>query len=894
MLNRKTVMALAAAMVMAVLYGCSGSDNSGLKNDLEMYKEKAAALEIERDARITPEAEMALRDALGEMELTPEILVMLVARADITADAYQALMDALPPGAELTEMTLAELAGRAELTQAEYADLMAELGMMPLNVATLRGLVGRADITADAYQALMDALPGMELTELTLRDLAGRAAITAAEYQALMDAMALGMMDLTTANIAMLLGRADITATMYEALMNEMPQGMDLSVQNLRMLAERADITAAAYMALMDALGDMELDVATLEMLVARADITQAQYDALMVILPTLNDGTSLQNAVTMANQYTALLAALGATDMTHAEAVALAMDLVAEDARDPVDDNRVARKIAGLVMADTVVTDADIDLDLAGLLMDRFGAGVIGTETDRTRKATIIDPDSGLPAAAGLSVGMLTTPSLQLIVATDEVDVHIPGIRPDGFEGALFNEGLAGGRNLMTYAYTDVMDPWEEMFETAYGRLAAPVEPEGPPPVVEAPGTEIGVDQDDIDAYTAYLTAKATYDLALANYQRDLATIAQGDFMGHPVAGGPSNTPDAMQVVDTAAEENQVGTVAHFWSLSRIDTKHYPVPPPRADDSAIVITDPLPVDAQYREEGHDDGTSMLSGTFDGVPGNFICETEQAEGLCTIGAVRTDKEDGGTVVGGVEYIFDDDDTWKFIADDRAALVATKRQDGDYLVMGWWLETADASTGDFKFGRFFAGSDPYGDTGTVVVPGETNDSARYTGAAVGKYAERDAGTDTARKGLFRATATLEATFEGEGEGTDMIKGTIRDFVDDSGASRTAWHVVLVETPIDDGAFGATTVATTSGEAQGQDWRGNWNGEFYGPRTPEVVSATPVPSSVAGLFNAAFGCNEMGGCPDAADMIPAEVGFVGVSGVFGADHSENFAQ
>ena len=40
---------------------------------------------------------MALRDALGEMELTPPILEMLVARADITADVYQALMDALPP-----------------------------------------------------------------------------------------------------------------------------------------------------------------------------------------------------------------------------------------------------------------------------------------------------------------------------------------------------------------------------------------------------------------------------------------------------------------------------------------------------------------------------------------------------------------------------------------------------------------------------------------------------------------------------------------------------------------------------------------------------------------------------------------------------------------------------
>ena len=118
---------------------------------------------------------------------------------------------------------------------------------------------------------------------------------------------------------------------------------------------------------------------------------------------------------------------------------------------------------------------------------------------------------------------------------------------------------------------------------------------------------------------------------------------------------------------------------------------------------------------------------------------------------------------------------------------------------------------------------------------------------------------------------------------------MIKGTIEGFVDDSGASRTAWHVVLGESDLNEGAF----AATTSGEAQGQDWTGNWNGEFYGQGAVENT----VPSSVAGLFNATFGCNEMGGCvPAGADegFVPAKVGFVGVSGVFGADHSENFAQ
>ena len=98
----------------------------------------------------------------------------------------------------------------------------------------------------------------------------------------------------------------------------------------------------------------------------------------------------------------------------------------------------------------------------------------------------------------------------------------------------------------------------------------------------------------------------------------------------------------------------------------------------------------------------------------------------------------------------------------------------------------------------------------------------------------------------------------------------------------------WHVVLEEDMIE------TTSAfdgDTTGEAYGQDWTGGWNGEFYG--------RGDVPSSVAGLFNATFGCPETGGCDRdgvATTLEGAGVGFVGVSGVFGAHHSEmeNFAQ
>ena len=319
---------------------------------------------------------------------------------------------------------------------------------MDLTPATLATLVMRADITQGAYDALMAVLPaGMELTVRTLSELAGRAELTQAQY---------------------------------ENLMNELPVDMPLNVQNLRMLAGRADITAADYDALMDAMGDMDLDVRTLEDLVGRADITQAQYDALTAILPTLNDGTSLQNVVTMAGQYTALLAALGATGMSHADAVALATKLVGEDtAATAADANRIARKIAGLVMADSVV---GVLTDLNDRLEARFGEACVMS------KAAI--------TGSGLSIGMLTSPGLQLegdeggMVPAVQRPLHRLHRVVFGKAPCSMNEGLLGGRNLMTYAYTDVMDPWEEMFETAYGRLVVVTpEPEPPGPVVEAPG---------------------------------------------------------------------------------------------------------------------------------------------------------------------------------------------------------------------------------------------------------------------------------------------------------------------------------------------------------------------------------------------------------------------
>ena len=45
MLKSKIAMALAAAMVMAALYGCSSSSDSGLKNDLKTAEGNVTALQ---------------------------------------------------------------------------------------------------------------------------------------------------------------------------------------------------------------------------------------------------------------------------------------------------------------------------------------------------------------------------------------------------------------------------------------------------------------------------------------------------------------------------------------------------------------------------------------------------------------------------------------------------------------------------------------------------------------------------------------------------------------------------------------------------------------------------------------------------------------------------------
>ena len=205
-------------------------------------------------------------------------------------------------------------------------------------------------------------------------------------------------------------------------------------------------------------------------------------------------------------------------------------------------------------------------------------------------------------------------------------------------------------------------------------------------------------------------------------------------------------------------------------------------------------------------------------------------------------------------------------------------MTTRRKDGDYLTLGWWLEVPNDERGIHQFSPYYAGRDPFATDAITNLDG----SASYEGPAAGKYATRVAGSDTAQKGVFTATASLTADFED----TNMVSGRITDFMDETGNPLVGnWNVALVE---------EDTAATMSGNvasegdsgAGGRRWEtGAWEAQFYG--NPTRAGDNPHPTSIAGQFDARWGTAEPVRLAPREDIIsPADIGFAGVAGVFGA--------
>ena len=171
---------------------------------------------------------------------------------------------------------------------------------------------------------------------------------------------------------------------------------------------------------------------------------------------------------------------------------------------------------------------------------------------------------------------------------------------------------------------------------------------------------------------------------------------------------------------------------------------------------------------------GADGGrATTVTGTFDGVPGDFTCSMPPCE-------VMTDSD--GKLVASMD--------WRFTADSQNT-ATVKDPDKAYAYFGWWLNKPVKPT-DPHMVEVFAGG-----VGTAAaVEDDIEGTARYMGPAAGKYATKTftAGVQTdAAVGHFTATANLTAKF-GDATEDGSIGGSVTGFeLDDT--TPASWSVTL---------------------------------------------------------------------------------------------------
>ncbi|MCY3803040.1 MAG: hypothetical protein OXG06_01360 [Gammaproteobacteria bacterium] len=263
--------------------------------------------------------------------------------------------------------------------------------------------------------------------------------------------------------------------------------------------------------------------------------------------------------------------------------------------------------------------------------------------------------------------------------------------------------------------------------------------------------------------------------------------------------------------------------------------------------DNPATITEPDNV-ASYAAEAE------LMGTFRGVAGTFTCETAG----CTI----TRDDDGDITSVSSEWSFESTDPV-----DSLAVQAT-----DYLFFGAWLVTTPDD--DANMFKVFAGGDiPRTDVASLV------GSAVYEGAAAGMYATKEneikpdgtvgpvAGSVMA--GEFVAKARLTANFGGTGLAEDdhyKITGAIYDFMD---GNQMLDFMVNLSTALGDGSSTRTAFGTPSASASfgtNPSTSASWSYGFFGSTTDAdgaAITPTPLPSGIAGVFDAHFANGHVAG-------------------------------
>ena len=296
------------------------------------------------------------------------------------------------------------------------------------------------------------------------------------------------------------------------------------------------------------------------------------------------------------------------------------------------------------------------------------------------------------------------------------------------------------------------------------------------------------------------------------------------------------------------------------------------------AGTSSLVLAARFPDAANDGESAT--AADPIRGTYDSVPGQFICVGTGAGQTCTVNA------DGwlGSAAG-IQLLF--------VADDPDVVIG----DQDYLLFGVWSEVPDnptlANPGRVRpFVHGNAGA--FTEADYMGLSGD----ATYSGKAVGHWATRAQGSHMADAGRFTANATLMASFET----LVSLSGRIDAFMDEAGEmDMSGWRVnlkggMLADSMEENPDFDDTadvgpdnmmmrSVASevdifgdVDGYAGSRAWEGKWEAWMFG------THKDTTPTGVAGNFVALGGTPQPVTTPEARIDQFNDQGFAGVVGSF----------
>ena len=926
MLNGKFAMALAAAMVLATLYGCSSNgikDSRDKARTAQMMAEEerdaanaaaAAALAAQMMAEEERDAANAAAAAAAAAQMTAEGERDAANTAQMMAEDAQAAAETAQAAAETAQMMAEDAQAAAETAQAaaETAQMMAEDAQAAAETAQgmaegERDAANTAKMMADEAAAAAEVAKGMAEGE---RDAANTAKMMADEAAAAAEAakgMAEGERD--AANTAKMM--ADEAAAAAEAA-KDMAEGERDAANTAKMMADEA---AAAAEAAKD-MAEGERDAAnTAKMMadeaaaaaaqratdadMAAAAAAQRATDADMAAAAAAQRATDAETAQGMAEaerdtavtakmtaDEAAAAAAQRATDAETAQGMAEAERDTAVTAKMMADDAAAAaeqRATDAATAQATAEQERDDALAAQKTAQDALAAALVTVDYNNAYAqytAARTAYTTALIAYNNKAANVMDATALVAAAETAQTEANEAMAAAADGEATEMATALAA----VTAAGNAVAAARAELAEAQMTEAAMPFAG-----AIKDQNTEM----DDGD-HNGYATAshdgtdvKVTVTRGSAADNDVTDTIAMD-----VVAGGPRNgwyraeaeneddsgltatvltnvedTMDKFSNVYNATSDAITGVNNGVLGLSNTELtlfNKYAMSSafPGAGRGATTIT---------YDTDDEDNPREFDGTYGGVNGEFKCTGDP----CTIEA----NSDGMiTVVSG---------TWTFVPDylgpdgtsedgvDEAQMATreddlsepnVRVDDTDYLRFGWW--TAVDEEGAVKFRTFYGGQDPF----TASNIDELEGKATYTGPAAGRYAVKtyntNASINSIAEGMFTAKTMLEARFGGDtiaATDHDSIDGKVYEFKNEHGQDLHGWSILLtkIEDLQDLNTTGDAFMSDTVGGAVGGSPVSSGSWEGQFYGNGDPDDVNELPASIAGKFEAHSSHGHVGG-------------------------------